>query len=87
MSGSDVPVFQSLITVNTAIKKWEDGKKLKLSSDTKITLKKFFLKDKNSVKARVQHVVEQAYNTVPLFWHFKPEVCYVYHDPMSCWRS
>lgn len=47
-----------------------------------MTLKKYFLKGKNSAKARVQHVVEQACNRVPLSWHFKPEVCYVYHDPM-----
>lgn len=46
---------------------------------------KYFLKDNNSAKARVQHVVEQSYNTVPLSWHFRTEVSYEYHDPMPGW--
>lgn len=43
---------------------------------------KYFQKDKNSAKARVQYVVEQSYNTVSVSWHFKTKVCYEYHDPV-----
>lgn len=48
---------------------------------------KYFQKDKNSAKARVQYVVEQSYNTVSVSWHFKTKVCYEYHDPVPGWLA